>query len=330
LKVLEDPSLSLEDQKDLESKFRHSFPGLTKELKGMIAGARKNGVRIASFSALFRVILGEVLDWPGGCSSIAAVGRHANFLAHNEEGTSILPLCFAKVSLRLARTSREFLSVSYPFQLFGSAVGANAKIAFTGNSITMNELIENSWSKRIPKAVLTRLMLECQSIDEIKDTLRSYHAVLPSHWYVASASKIISIQMRPRAGSSIKERNSQIRVSPVRKSSCHTNHFQSGEKDGWCESEEYLEESVDRLKLLYKFEKELGPIRQRPETRIARLENTLKKLRHQTVGGVRGTLATISIAVDKEETRMRAFDYFSKRDVGLESVSTPRKRSKSR
>ena len=160
-------------QAGLERSFSRAFPRLVQEIEGMVQGVKESGYDAASFAGLFGIVQGEVLDYKG-CSSIANIGNHATFLAHNEEERSIVPLCYAKVRLRKGQTTREFLSVSYPFQLFGSAVGANADIGFTGNSIGMQRRIwmpvRDSLMRRVPKTVLTRLMLECRSIAAVRAT----------------------------------------------------------------------------------------------------------------------------------------------------------------
>jgi hypothetical protein len=67
-------------------------------------------------------------------------------LAHNEEEEMHYPLCYPRVRLRHKSGNREFLTVSYPFQFFGSAVGANSTLAFTGNSI--EDAAENEAKRR--------------------------------------------------------------------------------------------------------------------------------------------------------------------------------------
>ena len=99
----------------------------------------------ANFKTIFRASLGEAYDElvdaskkMRGCSSIAYRGDNNIFLAHNEEDKWRYPLCYARVHLRKKGCVKNFLSVSYPFQFFGSVADANFNLAFTGNTIWMN------------------------------------------------------------------------------------------------------------------------------------------------------------------------------------------------
>jgi hypothetical protein len=315
-------SRPLPEQPRLERAFKYQFPDLAEELKGVLQGVHDAGFTTASYQGVFRLALGEVDDEvEEDCSSIAHCGRRGNFLAHNEEECSIVPLCYARVKLRGKRTLRKFLSASYPFQLFGTAVGANTKIAFTGNSIGIQDArwqdVKRSRTRRVPKAVLTRCMLECQSIGAVKRLLCGHYSMLPSHWYVASASKIVSIQMRPSNDIAVKQRTAQIEPSNILRSACHTNHFQCGETDSWLwEDHEDQDDSERRLKLLNGIVRKVATT---SEADAEGLERRMKAFRKRAKT-VDSTLATIVLKVRKNGVEMRAFDYFAGASVGTARI----------
>ncbi|MDO9326102.1 MAG: hypothetical protein Q7T80_14220, partial [Methanoregula sp.] len=183
--------------------FLEHFPDLVEELSGMVQGINDYGGKIrTTFPTLFGLLLGEVDEEVFGCSTIAYRFGSETLLAHNEEDEKFrFPLCFARVRIESDQGNKEFLSVSHPFQLFGSSAGATPSFAFTGNSIKMDKQrkarIRGSLRCRVPKTVLSRLMLEQDGIPAVKRLLRSHHSTLPNHWFVVDNKSIWSVQLRP-------------------------------------------------------------------------------------------------------------------------------------
>jgi hypothetical protein len=299
-----------ENHERLVGTFRRHFPLLVEEINGMVQGANDAGYK-ASFKTMFRMSLGEVDDDEVlDCSTIAHHGDKEMTLAHNEEDDCRYPLCYATVRLYKKSGNRDFLTVSYPFQFFGSAVGANSTLAFTGNSIGMSKLrkreVRHSLDGRVAKTVFSRLMLEEPSPSEIKRLLRSYHAVSPCHWYIASRASIISAKIRPRA-SAEGDAADQLRAPDIpQETSYHTNHFQQGDSACWSWPKyKDQEESKERLATLRSFAESIGADRY---VTMSSLREPLERLRVCT--RKRYTSATILLAVAQSGTKVQAFDHF--------------------
>jgi hypothetical protein len=239
-------------------------------------------------------------------------------LAHNEEEEMRYPLCYPRVRLRHKSGNREFLTVSYPFQFFGSAVGANSTLAFTGNSIGMSpvlrERIRRSMDGRVPKTVLSRLMLERSSLSGIERLLRRYPALLPAHWYVASRTEIRSAQMRPRA--SVKYPGRQFEWREVEETTSHTNHFQHGPCASWFSSKREENDSKRNLERLQHTLATSSVSGSAPTNVImGDLQSVLEEFRMKW--GKEDTAATIVVAVGRSESRMKAYDHFDGGTVEL-------------
>jgi len=110
------------------------FPDIFEEIYGITKGVLKTGLE-TSFLDIFAFCLAETGEPNSNCSSVILKNKGGLFLAHNEEYDKIYPLLLAKVNLRKNLTCKTFISISYPFQLFGSAAGMNRNFAFQGNSI---------------------------------------------------------------------------------------------------------------------------------------------------------------------------------------------------
>jgi hypothetical protein len=201
-------------------------------------------------------------------------------------------------------------------QLFGSAVGANARLAFTGNSIGMNrERTENalrSLPGRVPKTVFWRLMLEKSKWSEIDQLLKRYNAALPAHWYVATRTAIRSVQLTPRRktrGDDSPRVTTKIIKDKIR---CQTNHFQSGPTEpwSWCD---HNKESKERLKDCKRFVK---CYRRLPAEQM--LTKVLGKIRSET--RKRQTSATIILAVSRSKTTVSVVDYFGRNETRLDDI----------
>jgi hypothetical protein len=292
----------------LVSTLHREFPFLVEEIDGMVQGARDEGYK-AFFETVFCECLGES-DF--SCSTIAYRGADEMILAHHEMEERRYPLCYAKVALEKKCGIQKFLTVSYPFQFFGSSVGANGTLAFTGNSIGMRgqrqQEVTCSLDGRVPKAVFTRLMLEQPY--RIKRLLHRYHAVLPCHWYIATKGKIVSVQVRPLP--SVRHRAAkQVTMLPVQETSCHTNHFQKGPCTFWSWPD--ADDNKDSRKRLRELVGIVGKLNDDSD-RDARnsLKHGLEKVRKKPY-----TCATIFVRVGQSGTTLEAFDHF---DGGTKGV----------
>jgi hypothetical protein len=203
------------------------------------------------------------------------------------------------VSIRNRGASSEFISVSYPFQFFGSAIGATAAFAFTGNSIFTRPRPPNNDAARLPKTVFTRLALQQKSADAVARLFDNSLSILPGHWYVANRNTIRSVEVRPYSPS----RRPCIRI--VETQECYTNHFR-GDRDP-------TNESVRRLKRLEKFAgEELAETSRRGNSvgEAGCLLNPLLRLRDATQCGRKSTSASVLCAIDEAGLVVEARDHY--------------------
>lgn len=211
----------------LENTMKY-FPDIMDEIAGMAKGVTDSGLR-TSLTSVFALCLGETGDEGCHCSSIVARTDNGYVMGTNDEDYSdVDPLLFAKVSLRTGTSNKEFVSISYPFQLFGSAAGMNRYIAFQGNSIgfpdKVYQQIKDSWACRIPKTVLSRKMLEKNNMRAIQHLLESCHTTLPNHHYIMSHDKAFSVDVVPRLETICYDGN-VVKIIEIEDKHFHTNHF---------------------------------------------------------------------------------------------------------
>ncbi len=288
-----------EEHEPLLGYFLEHFPDLIEELSGMVQGINDYGGKIrTTFPTLFGLLLGEVDEEVFGCSTIACRSGSETLLAHNEEDDKFrFPLCFAHVSLKSEQGSKKFLSVSHPFQLFGSSVGATPSFAFTGNSIKMDKQrkarIRESLRCRVPKTVLSRLMLEQEGIPAVKRLLSAHHSTLPNHWFVADTKNIWSVQLLPLAFGYLSPKSQMIWVSVKEAIAFHTNHFQGLDRSytTWSGNKAYQKESERRLKKLIALQAS------EKDCSAAGLRKVLLSLRNSSKYLERNTAATILFKV---------------------------------
>jgi hypothetical protein len=250
----------------LRNAMRH-FPDLVEEITGIEKGVcdvfsshpRISGKIRPTFLDLFCLCLGETDDPDfNNCSTAVFKTDSGYLLAHNDEYETQYPLLVAKVDLETPSGEKRFLSVSHPFQLFGSAAGMNSHIAFSGNSIgciDQEEDLKKTYSKRIPKTFFSRRLLEASSISQVKDTLSAHHSTLPNHHYVITKSDVYSFDIRPSLNinddpsKQVKKRNI-TRFCPH----YHTNHFLLGDSFdmGWNFGRQGEDDSKKRYEYLSK------------------------------------------------------------------------------
>jgi hypothetical protein len=207
------------------------FPEVINEVAGMEKGVNDSGLR-TSFVNIFSLCLGETGDPGYHCSSIVAKTKNGYVMGTNDEDCTVDPLLLAKVSLKSGNLYKKFVSISHPFQLFGSAAGMNMHIAFQGNSIGFPRKVYNklktTWGYRIPKTVLSRKMLDLDSIEEIKHLLQSCHSTLPNHHYIISHDKAVSVNVVPKLDKIDCSQGNSVKITKIKDRHFHTNHFLIG------------------------------------------------------------------------------------------------------
>ncbi len=311
--------------------FLEHFPDLVEELSGMVQGINEYGGKIrTTFPTLFGLMLGEVDEEVFGCSTIACRSGRETILAHNEEDDKFrFPLCFARVSLKSEGRNKEFLSVSHPFQFFGSSVGATPSFAFTGNSIKMDkqrkERIRKSMRRRVPKTVFSRLMLEQDGIPAVKRLLGAHHSALPNHWFMVDTNNIWSAQLLPLAFGYQSPKSQMIWVSVKKAIAFHTNHFQGLDRSctTWSCNKAYQKESERRLRKLISLQAS------EKDCSAAGLRKVLLSLRGSSKSLERNTAATILFKVQPKSVSGDADNYFNGiiDAIGPCSIETRRKTS---
>lgn len=293
--------------------FLEHFPDLVEELSGMVQGINEFGGKIrTTFPTIFGLMLGEVDEEVFGCSTIACRIGNETLLVHNEEDEKFrFPLCFARVRIKRDQGNKEFLSVSHPFQLFGSSAGATPSFALTGNSIKMDKKrkarIRGSLRCRVPKTVLSRLMLEQDGIPAVKRLLGAHHSALPNHWFVVDRKHIWSAQLLPLAYGYLLPKSQMIWAHVKKDIAFHTNHFQGLAKSytTWSSNKAYQKESEKRLRKLISLQAS------EKDRSAAGLRNVLLSLRNSRKDLERNTAATILFKVNPKEVMGDADSYFN-------------------
>lgn len=196
------------------------FPEVLEEISGMTRGAIAGGIA-TSFLDMFAQALGETTTKG---SSVLVQSARGWILGHDEQGEQKVPLCFSRVD----SGKLPFMSVSRPFQLLGSACGANSRLSMQGNAMGFAghaTQLEETWAHRVPKTVFSRKMLEATSIEDIVNLYSKVHTTLPSHHFICGNDSAYSCEVRPAldTNASPRQQLSFRRVTaPVEN---HTNQF---------------------------------------------------------------------------------------------------------
>lgn len=233
---LKDPR---EDLAPLQQMVEKQFPLVWDEIRGMLDGVNSSNIGFeASLGGLFSCCIAESdLDHAEyyECSSVVLRTEKDYVLVHSDEWIKACPLLAADIRVLSEGQEVSFFSLSHPFQLPGSAAGCNRYFAVQGNSIGCKDSITfKNGKKKIPKTVLSRKLLELESVKAVADLYRKYPCSLPNHHLFITPDGAYSLEVRPR-----REKNAVNKVSPVRplplaigKTFCHTNHFKRDEKNG--------------------------------------------------------------------------------------------------
>lgn len=250
-----------ENTVDLQNNVRETFPAIWEEIEGMLEGINEYsdkdmlGFEI-TIGGLFSCILAETdLDYKGywGCSTSVLQDNSGYYMVHSDEYDEICPLVIANVTLNAKERNHCFTSISHPFQLFGSAAGMNDSFAFQGNSIPCSKKVFNDLKKpykgknRIPKTVLSRILLELRNTNDVAALYQKHPCTLPNHHVLISGQGAYSLEVKPIENNVISLKKIKLQKG---KTFCHTNHFKDEDDIRW--SYKKNNESKNRLCALEK------------------------------------------------------------------------------
>ena len=282
------------------------FPKVHEEICGILDGINSEGVK-----ATFEGVLREVLAEATGCATIGIRSKNRSVLSHNEEWDGKSPLCFAHVNL----DGHRFLSVSYPFQLFGSAAGATSAFAFSGNSIDLDckreQAIKRTRDKRIAKTILTRLLLDQHTFNDAKKIL-TLHPLLQANnlSFIGKAGNLLKAQIVPNQSLSLRALENQVRwIKATNNRICQTNYLsQDGELDGkHVDGTMAPEADIERHGRLNDIITNISC----SDTKLAAtLEKKMSTVRCDESTRNEDTLATITFEMTKKQMRARAIHFF--------------------
>lgn len=288
-------------------------PEVIEEIAGIEKGATTAFMELGewicpSFLDVFCLSLGETGDPDYNCSSAILKTKDGTFIGHNDEYTKRFPLLVAKVTLITAKGTRKLVSVSYPFQILGAAVGMNERIIYAHNSIgciEQDKKLWNSWGGRLPKTVITRRLLEARTQGEIDAVFDSVHFTLPNHYYIATRDAAWSYEIRPRLD--VTEPPAlQVRKRFIAEGiDFSANHFKEsdGHDAAWAWSTRGMKESIDRYRLM---QERLESGHGGP----ARVKETLTYLaKHRRF--CKRTAASIFMSARESGTSMTGYFYFN-------------------
>ncbi|NKB37928.1 MAG: hypothetical protein GKR93_12305 [Gammaproteobacteria bacterium] len=294
------------------------FPEVMEEIAGIAQGATDAGFA-TSIPSIFALCLEENDIQKHHCSAALVKQDNGFVLGHNEENDRRYPLCYAKVSLRTKSLQRSFVSISYPFELLASSAGMTRYFAFQNNSIGhagYEELLENTWQRRVPKAVILRKLLDLTSLKEIKQLYSNYHLALPYHQYLCFADKAYSIEVRPLLNPYKLPKN-QVKINEMNKDShIHTNHFirniQIDMNWIWSVEADLLDTQARKLQLR-------NLLQQNPSLNKKNVKTALLKLARNPIYRDY-TSATLIFNIQRNKRSCNAVSYFNDRINHLDEI----------
>lgn len=289
------------------------YPEVIEEIAGIEKGAVEAFAELGewlcpSFLDVFCLCLGETDDPDYNCTSAILKTKDGWVIGHNDEYTRRFPLLVAKVKLETPMGIRKLVSVSYPFQLLGAAVGMNESLVYANNSIgckDQEEALWDTWHGRVPKTVLARRLLEARTIDEVDAIFGAKHWTLPNHYYVAAKETAWSFEIRPRLDVGDFPRLQVAKREIIDGIDHHTNHFmRSGQIDGeWLWEPRDLALSVARHEHLAE---ELANGKATP----AKVKAILTRMATKHRRFAKRTAATILLSVNSSGTRLEGDFHF--------------------
>lgn len=283
-----------DNKKDMakQSLVKDQFPDIWNEVQGMLEGVNESEIGFkATLGGLFACCLAESDEiWSNyACSTTVLREDDGYVMVHSDEYLSPGPLVAANVSLQKKDIKIGFLSISYPFQLLGSAAGCNKYFAIQGNSIGCDKETYDSGYDRIPKTVFSRLLLEETTPQGVRNLYMEYPCSLPSHHALITSKGVFSIEVRPGEGTGGKNgvNLTEIQLKPGDKFN-HTNHFKTDEMTSkWCYKDQT--ESPKRLLALKKYVKNATDVSTLEKAFNSFAHNyrpTPRKRLHHTMSGI--------------------------------------------
>lgn len=274
-----------------------------------------DGVNEAGFSANCAGVFGEVLGEAGrACATLAIRSKRSVVLSHNEEWAPKIPLCFARVTVSGKRGTHRFLSVSYPFQFFGSSAGATRRFAFSGNSISLDKAVskdvEAQRDRRVPKTFVTRLLLDQYSFKDAQRLLGNYHFLQANNLCFVNSRGPCRAQIVPYASLSVRKRSQVTWEVPGDGRLAQTNHLRC---NGAVASRTQLD--PDDPAWDWGRRNTMESVAMDLTASVGAMEKYLS-----TKGRVRSTIATISFEVQGDKMFGTALHYFTGRSVRVHRV----------
>ncbi len=175
----------------LAQQTKQWFPSLWEELEGMAEGLGLPVTDVFMWNCR-----GDLLHkTTDGCTTVALAGKDGSrWIAHNEDGD---PFLYGRVRLVEVKPDDApgYLSFYYPGSLPGHTFAANK----AGLVQTINNVRTKQRHAGVPRMVLARAVLDCETLDQALDVLRDTPSAGGFHHMLASASdtRMFSIELVP-------------------------------------------------------------------------------------------------------------------------------------
>jgi len=244
-----------EDRNDLHktlAKVEKTFPDLWEEIVGFHEGLYASRFDCkTTLGGLFSCIAAEADE--STCSTVVLSTENGYTMVHSDEYDDTAPLVVADVVLHGKEGEKRFVSISHPFQLFGSAAGLNDFFVVQGNSIGCKSKFRELAQQNLPKTILSRKMLEKTSPQEAAHLYEQHPCSLPNHHLFITNEAVYSLKVRLAQSDPSKRNKVTLDVVDLEagETFCHTNHFQDEniQESPWV-YENSKEESPERLRAL--------------------------------------------------------------------------------
>ncbi|WP_037150398.1 C45 family autoproteolytic acyltransferase/hydolase [Rhizobium freirei] len=183
------------------------FPRYFEELRGLAAG--------------LELPLEDVFAWncrgdiwamsPDGCTTVQIPGAEP-IVAHNEDGDPGLRRGCALATVRPSE-GRAFTAFVYPASLPGHTFAVND----AGLVVTVNNIRSRETGQGLPRMVVTRALLDCGSLDEAVERVKTTPRAGAFHLTLARSGEanILGLEFTHK----------HLSVQTVRRPSCHANHL---------------------------------------------------------------------------------------------------------
>jgi len=192
--------------KQLHTNTKEKFPLVYEEIQGLAIGLDLPFIDVFAWNCRGDVIA----DTNDGCTTVQ-VPSVSNCLAHNEDGFPFfLKKCFI-VDIAIPKQP-SFISFCYPGSIPGHTFAVNEKgLVQTVNNLRLQDVVPE-----LPRMVLGRAILNCDSLDSATDLLRENTNTGGFNFSLASSqdSRLLSIEFG----------GGDIGVNEILDTSLHANH----------------------------------------------------------------------------------------------------------